>query len=79
MVISCFVFTLEGEPELALNHEVDEVVWVPLPFIADASNRETMQWQRNNKPLTLPCYFYQGRRIWGLSLMMFDHLIELAR
>lgn len=77
MVISCFVFSLAVEPELTLNYEVDEVVWVPLSFLADKNNREVMQWQRKNKSIELPCYFYQGRRIWGLSLMMLDDLLAV--
>ena len=79
MVISCFVFSMQGEPEMDLNHEVDEVVWVPLPFLAEYKNRELMQWQRKNKSLELPCYFYQGRRIWGLSLKMLDDLLALIK
>lgn len=80
MIISCFVFAVDEIPELNLNYEVADVIWVPLRFIADHSNRQTMQWQRNNKkPVTLPCYFYQQQRIWGLSLMMLDELVSVIK
>jgi hypothetical protein len=26
----------------------------------------------------MPCYFYEGRCIWGLSLMMLDELMDLV-
>jgi 8-oxo-dGTP pyrophosphatase MutT (NUDIX family) len=38
MVITPFVFALENSPALAPNHEVAEVVWVPVGFIADESS-----------------------------------------
>jgi hypothetical protein len=57
---------------------VAEVVWVPLEFLLDTDNRETMVWERKPVSLTLPCYFFQGRRIWGLSLRMLDELMDLV-
>jgi hypothetical protein len=75
MVISSFVFSINSVPELKLNHEVADTLWVPLSFIADHNNREQMQWQMKNTQYTLPCYFYQQQRIWGLSLLMLDELV----
>ena len=72
MAIVPYVFELKALPSLQLNHEVASVVWVPLRFLRDPANRQHMQWRR----LRLPCYFWQGRRIWGLSLMMLDELLE---
>lgn len=72
MTITPYVFELKGAPPLALNHEVAAVVWVPLRFLADRANRQQMQW----RGLQLPCYFWQERRIWGLSLMMLDELLQ---
>ena len=42
-------------------------------------NGERMHWRRGNVDIPLPCYMYQGRRIWGLSLMMLDELLDLLR
>lgn len=75
MVVTPYLFTIEQVPELSINHEVAEVIWVPLAFLADYSNRQEMDWQVNRMTLKLPCYFYQQRRIWGLSLMMLDELV----
>ena len=71
MAIVPYVFELKALPPLRLNHEVASIVWVPLRFLRDPANRQHMQWRR----LRLPCYFWQGRRICGLSLMMLDELL----
>jgi len=74
-----FGFALAGgEPELALNHEVAEAVWVPLAFLADPANRESMDWAYRGATLRLPCYHFGGRRIWGLTLWIVDELLALA-
>ena len=54
-----------------------EVIWVPVGFLRNRENRELMHWQRGKVPVPLPCYYYRGRRIWGLSLMMLDELLTL--
>ena len=77
MIVSPYLFRLERQVEFELNHEVAEVIWVPLSFLCDRDNREIMHWQRGNVPIPLPCYYYRGRRIWGLSLMMLDELLDL--
>lgn len=73
MVISPFVFSVKELPPLKPNYEVAETVWVPLTFLEDLRNRQTMHWRY----LTLPCYFYQQKRIWGLSLSMLDELVRI--
>ena len=78
MVVSPYVFTLEREVEYTLNHEVDEVIWVPVALM-DRGNREKMVWTRRGISVPLPCYRYKGRRIWGLSLMILGELLELLQ
>lgn len=76
MIITPYVFHLHSLPPFTPNYEVDEVLWVPLGFLADRSNRQKMRWAPNGIPLELPCYLYRERRIWGLSLMMLDELLD---
>jgi 8-oxo-dGTP pyrophosphatase MutT (NUDIX family) len=78
MVVSPFVFRLEREVEFSPNHEVAEVVWVPLEFLMDEDNQEQMTWNYKGARIPLPCYMYEGRRIWGLSLMMLGELMDLV-
>lgn len=78
MAVSPFVFRLDREARFTLNHEVAEVVWVPLEFLLDANNREEMIWRYKGVSIPVPCYRYEGRCIWGLSLMMLGELLDLA-
>lgn len=78
MVISPFVFELKTTPVLTPNHEVEDVVWVPVAFLAEHANRETMAYERYGMSLELPCYRYDGHLIWGLTLGMADDLLQLV-
>lgn len=78
MAVSPFVFRMDRNAHFQLNHEVAEVVWVPLEFLLDNANRDTMRWQRNRITLNMPCYLYGKYRIWGLSLAMLDELMDLV-
>ena len=78
LVISPYVFHLQRAVTFHPNHEVAEVLWVPLAFLLNADNREEMLWQRGQDTLRLPCYIYARRRIWGLSLSMLDELMNLV-
>jgi 8-oxo-dGTP pyrophosphatase MutT (NUDIX family) len=78
LVIVPFVFQLTGFAELQPNHEVQEVVWVPLGFLADRENLSTLEWRRGEREVTLPCVNYCGHTIWGLTLLMVDELLALV-
>ncbi len=75
MLVSPFVFTLAERPELTLNHEVDDIVWVPLSHLRDQGNRLQHHWEWRGEKLVSDAFLYQGKRIWGLSLMMLDELM----
>jgi len=78
MAVSPFVFRLDRQVSFTPNYEVAEVVWVPLEFLLNTDNREQMNWQFKGAEFPMPCYFYQDKRIWGLSLMMLDELMDLV-
>lgn len=77
--VAPFVFGLRHEEELALSDEVQEVVWVPVEFLRDPANRGELVWSGRGEPMTLPCYHFRGRVIWGLTLRMVDDLLGLGR
>lgn len=79
MLITPFVFELHGAPVLKPNHEVDDVVWVPLQFLLDKSNRMPLKWEWRGESIESDAYFFEGDQIWGLSLMMLDELMEAAQ
>lgn len=74
-----FVFSVDGDPDFAPNEEVQEVLWVPLSFLADDSNRSAFTWVRKGLPLPMPCFRFEGRVIWGLTLRIVDDLLSLSR
>lgn len=76
MLVAPFVFTLDTPVDFVLNHEVDEIVWVPLVVLMDAGNRVPHRWEWRGQSITSDSLIYQQRRIWGLSLGMIDELIE---
>jgi len=85
MRITPYVYGLLPEgaaPALRLDHdEVADTLWVPLDFLADPANRQTMRWHPPGKDgpvFTLPCYRYDGRLVWGLTLEMLDELLHLT-
>ncbi len=80
MVVSPFVFRLAQTPDTwHYNHEVASHLWLPLAYLDEPGNRGRMRWPVGGLTLPLPCYDFQQRRIWGLTLLMLDELIALAR
>lgn len=79
MVVTPYIFTIEQVPALRLNGEVDEVVWIPLAFFFNKDNRKEKLFTRGSLQRLLPYYEYQGKTVWGMSLMMLDELMTLIQ
>lgn len=82
MIVSPYLFRCHQRPEINANHEAVHTFWMPLSYIANQDNRDSMTWQLGGKnfgvPLKMPCYFYQEKRVWGLTLLMLDELVKIA-
>lgn len=74
-----FAFSVDGDPALTPNEEVQEVLWVPLSFLADDANRSAFTWVRRGLPLPMRCFRFEGRVIWGLTLRIVDDLLSLSK
>ncbi len=72
-----FLFRLRGEPRLVPNSEVQEVLWVPVEFFRDRAHRGRLLGLGRGVPLAMPCYRYNGRVIWGLTLRMLEELLHV--
>ncbi len=80
MVLTAFVFYLKNRPDWRLKKdELKERIWVPLDFFVDPVNRQEMNYKVGDNNLNLPCYYYDGRRIWGLTLVLIDELVTIYR
>lgn len=77
MVIRPFVFFVpEARPPLVPNHEVASIFWRPLGSLLADEGRTTMNWTHGGASLTLPCVWFDDRRLWGLTLRMIDDLLD---
>ena len=77
MLVAPFIFKVDSTPPFELNHEVDDTLWIPLNFLLDDANRGRHQWDWRGEVLESDAFTYDGRLIWGLSLMMIDELLEI--
>jgi 8-oxo-dGTP pyrophosphatase MutT (NUDIX family) len=78
LFIEPWVYAIEGEPELVPDHrEVREFLWVPVSWLADRDNLDTLEYPHSGAVYKMPCYRYQGRVIWGLTYRMLHELLEL--
>jgi hypothetical protein len=57
---------------------VQEALWIPWRFFADRGNRSSFFWARTGVPVPMPCYRFDDRVVWGLTLRMVDELLELV-
>ena len=73
MVVTPLVFEAIDDIAFSGNHEVADVLWVPFDTFHH-DNRDNLTWKKHGVELQLPCYHYQDKTIWGLSLMMIDEL-----
>ncbi len=80
MAISPFVFEL-GDPEAGLcaNHEVQEVLWVPLGPLMRGEADTTIAYPRDGATFHLPAFDVEGRIVWGLTYQMLQHLFSILR
>jgi len=75
MIISPFIFELNKQADFVLNHEVAEIVWVPLTHFSTSVNRKSMVWKVKGLKINVPCYWFKNKRVWGLTLRMLDELV----
>ncbi|MEP3562565.1 MAG: CoA pyrophosphatase [Marinobacter sp.] len=76
MVITPYVYEWQGPSSVMLNHEVQQVVWVPLSFLSKTENQSTLPWRTPLGTLNMPCCRYQDYCIWGLSYSMLQELLR---
>jgi len=78
MIVTPWVFYLDKLPKLTTNREAVSTIQIPIAFLADHRHRKSIPWHLGPAKIKAPCYFYEGRKIWGLTLMMLDELIGLS-
>ncbi|HTJ42594.1 MAG TPA: CoA pyrophosphatase [Kofleriaceae bacterium] len=79
MTITPFVFALVEDRPLALGPEAAAAFWLPLEDAARGALDGTYEWKLGPVPMSLPCWNYDGRVVWGLTYKMLGALLELVR
>ncbi len=79
MIVTPFIFLMNNYDSIKFKKEdeVEEIFKLPLSFLLKKENRKKMKYRVMGKNFNIPCYFYEKRRIWGLTLMMLDELIDI--
>ncbi len=77
LVIRPFVFCLTGPARIRPNEEVDDVGWIPVPWLLSGQGRGTMDYDWHGVTVQLPCVRYQGYLVWGLTYRMLSSLLDL--
>lgn len=72
------VLKTNSEYSFVINqHEVSQVVQVPLSHLLDERNMELEVRQHKGKQVLVPAYTYQSHRIWGATARMLRQLLDL--
>ncbi len=77
--ISCFVFKPERPLDLVANHEVADMVWLPMSTLDDRSKAFDYRHPRD-PALSMPAVMLNQEKeqiLWGLSLRMLANLHDL--
>lgn len=67
LVVASFVFEVERRPAVELNHEVADVLWVPLATVLDPAAASRHSWQGAGIDVSLPAVRLDHRVLWGMT------------
>ncbi len=74
-----FLDAEEEYPYSINDHEVAQVVEVPLGYLMEEGNMELEVREHQGREVLVPAFTYDGHRIWGATARMLHQLIELLR
>ena len=76
--VSPFVFFYPEPPELKLNHETADAIWVPLGYLGERANIKPYYYPPDPQRRAFPSFQYDGRyTIWGMTFRMLGSFMEL--
>ena len=82
MTITPFVFALEDTAAgsaLALGPEAQAAFWLPLDDAARGALDGVFEYHLGPVPMSLPCWRFDGRVVWGLTYKMVAALLTLVQ
>jgi 8-oxo-dGTP pyrophosphatase MutT (NUDIX family) len=82
MTITPFVFALEDADAggaLALGPEAQAAFWLPLDDAARGALDGVFEYHLGPVPMSMPCWRFDGRVVWGLTYKMVGALLTLVQ
>ncbi|MBN1334733.1 MAG: CoA pyrophosphatase [Deltaproteobacteria bacterium] len=79
LAVHPFVFGLPQRVALCTSDEVARVLWLPLEDLLSGRGRGTLRWHWQGVGVDLPCVRLDGERLWGMTLLMVDDLLDRLR
>ena len=79
LVVLPHVFVLTHEPDINVNHEVSEVIWVPLAPLASGEliTHKTVHFNRNE--YQLPGFLLNNKQfVWGLTYRILQRFFSIV-
>jgi len=76
MVVSPFVFVVQEKVAPATSREAEEVLWIPMSFLLNPKNVSSIRVQMGREQVSMGCYRYSDRIIWGLSFRIIHEIIS---
>ncbi len=77
--VTAFLFRLDARPSETLNHEVAELLWVPLEELQSGLYLSEFRYESARGARTFPAWDIRGRIVWGLTHRILSTLLELPR
>ena len=77
LAVSPFVYHHPNPPELVLNHEVADAVWVPLDYLGDPQNIVPYSVPIDPFHRDFPSFQYESYTIWGLTYRILANYFSL--
>lgn len=77
MVVTPFVYLLEGQPEIIPNDEVADYHWGSLQKMFSGEALTSREFQVPGGTKSFPGYDVAGEIVWGLTFRVLDHFFTL--
>lgn len=79
MIITPYVFHLAEDQPVRLSAEASDHFWFPLARAARGELDARFVYRWGPLPLSLRCWRWEGRTVWGLTHGMLSALVEVVR
>jgi 8-oxo-dGTP pyrophosphatase MutT (NUDIX family) len=77
LVVAPYVYEVAERPETIPNYEVNDTVWVPLPWILHPDSAIEYHFRHPEFEDRVPALRYQSFTIWGLTYRVLSNFVEI--